>query len=59
MRTLYSDDEIKLSKLQLKIDAQKSRTEIDRIRDSYKAPVKAQQETQQQEDSESDYEGMD
>ena len=46
---LYSDDEIKLSKLQLKIDAQKSRTEIDRIRDSYKAPVKAQQETQQQE----------
>ena len=46
---LYSDDEIKLSKLQLKIDAQKSRTEIDRIRDSYKAPVRAQQETQQQE----------
>lgn len=45
---LYSDDEIKLSKLQLKIDAQKSRTDIERIRDSYKAPVKAQ-ETQQQE----------
>tara|TARA_R110000823_G_C15890915_1_gene496008 strand:+ start:74 stop:1231 length:1158 start_codon:yes stop_codon:yes gene_type:complete len=45
---LYSDDEIKLSKLQLKIDAQKSRSEIERIRDSYKAPVR-KEEPQQQE----------
>lgn len=46
---LYSDDEIKLSKLQLKIDAQKSRSDIERIRDSYKAPVREQQSSQQEE----------
>ena len=46
---LYSDDEIKLSKLQLKIDAQKSRSEIERIRDSYKAPVREQQSSPQEE----------
>ena len=46
---LYSDDEIKLSKLQLKIDAQKSRSEIERIRDSYKAPVREQQSAPQEE----------
>ena len=37
---LHSEDEIKLSKLQLKIDAQKSRKEIEQVRDSYKAPVR-------------------
>ena len=37
---LHSEDEIKLSKLQLKIDAQKSRKEIEKVRDSYKAPVR-------------------
>ena len=46
---LYSDDEIKLSKLQLKIDAQKSRSDIERIRDSYKAPVREQQSSPQEE----------
>jgi len=46
---LYSDDEIKLSKLQLKIEAQKSRSEIERIRDSYKAPVREQQSSPQEE----------
>jgi hypothetical protein len=37
---LHSEDEIKLSKLQLKIDAQKSRKEIEQVRDSYKAPIR-------------------
>ena len=37
---LHSEDEIKLSKLQLKIDAQKSRKDIEQVRDSYKAPVR-------------------
>tara|TARA_B110000444_G_C18826944_1_gene590863 strand:- start:1154 stop:2338 length:1185 start_codon:yes stop_codon:yes gene_type:complete len=37
---LHSEDEIKLSKLQLKIDAQKSRKEIEQVRDSYKAPLR-------------------
>ena len=46
---LFSDEEIKLSKLQLKIDAQKSRSEIERIRDSYKAPVREQQSSPQEE----------
>ena len=37
---LHSEDKIKLSKLQLKIDAQKSRKDIEQVRDSYKAPVR-------------------
>lgn len=36
---LYTDDEIKLSKLQLKIDANKSRQSIDELRSSYTLPV--------------------
>jgi len=36
---LYIDDEIKLSKLQLKIDANKSRTQIEELRSSYTLPV--------------------
>ena len=36
---LYTEDEIKLSKLQLKIDANKSRTAIDDLRTSYTMPV--------------------
>jgi len=36
---LYTDEEIKLSKLQLKIDANKSRQQIDELRSSYTLPV--------------------
>lgn len=36
---LYTDDEIKLSQLQLKIDANKSRKQIDELRSSYTLPV--------------------
>ena len=36
---LYSEDEIKLSKLQLKIDADKAKKEIERLRESYKMPI--------------------
>jgi uncharacterized protein (DUF2164 family) len=36
---LYSEDEIKLSKLQLKIDGDKAKKEIERLRESYKMPI--------------------
>ena len=36
---MYSEDEIRLSNLQLKIDAQKAKAEIERIRDSYRSPI--------------------
>lgn len=36
---LYTEDEIKLSQLQLKIDANKSRKQIDELRSSYTLPV--------------------
>tara|TARA_R100000406_G_scaffold37312_1_gene24753 strand:- start:22021 stop:23082 length:1062 start_codon:yes stop_codon:yes gene_type:complete len=35
---LYSDDELRLSKLQLKIDAQKAKESIEEIRQKYNAP---------------------
>jgi len=35
---LYSDDELKLSKLQLKIDAQKAKQSIEELRQRYNAP---------------------
>ena len=35
---VHTDDEIKLSQLQLKIDAEKARGEINRIRDNYSSP---------------------
>lgn len=44
---IYSEDEIRLSNLQLKIDAQKAKAEIERIRDSYRSPIV--QENSQQE----------
>jgi hypothetical protein len=43
---MYSEDEVKLSKLQLKIDADKARKQIDEIRNGYMLPVKEQQGTQ-------------
>jgi len=36
---MYTDDEIKLSKLQLKIDANKSRMQIEELRSSYTLPI--------------------
>jgi len=44
---LYTDDEIKLSKLQLKIDANKSRQSIEELRSSYTLPVASETEAVQ------------
>ena len=44
---LYTDDEIKLSKLQLKIDANKSRQSIEELRSSYTLPVVSETEAVQ------------
>ena len=44
---LYTDDEIKLSKLQLKIDANKSRQSIEELRSSYTLPVARETEAVQ------------
>ena len=43
---VYDESEIRLATLQLKVDADKARQEIESLRDSYKAPVKQPQETQ-------------
>jgi hypothetical protein len=44
---LYSDEEIRLSKIQLKIDADKAKRDIDQLRENYRMPVK--QEASQEE----------
>ena len=44
---LYSDEEIRLSKIQLKIDADKAKRDIDKLRENYRMPVK--QEASQEE----------
>lgn len=44
---LYTDDEIKLSKLQLKIDANKSRQSIEELRNSYTMPQAVETEAVQ------------
>ena len=44
---LYTEDEIKLSKLQLKIDANKSRQSIEQLRSNYELPVTQQTEAVQ------------
>lgn len=44
---LYTEDEIKLSKLQLKIDANKSRTAIEDLRTSYTMPIAKEREAVQ------------
>jgi len=43
----HSEDEVKLSKLQLKIDADKARTGIDQIRSQFTAPAKQKDEAVQ------------
>lgn len=47
---IHTDEEVRLSQVQLKVDAQKARTQIESVRDTYKAP--APRETQQFEDPE-------
>ena len=44
---LYSDEEIRLSKIQLKIDADKAKRDIEKLRENYRMPVK--QEASQEE----------
>jgi len=47
---IHTDEEVRLSQVQLKVDAQKARTQIEGVRDTYKAP--APREAQQFEDPE-------
>ena len=47
---IHTDEEVRLSQVQLKVDAQKARTQIESVRDTYKAP--APRENQQMEDPE-------
>lgn len=39
---IYSEDEVKMAQLQLKIDAQNAKAAIERMRDSYKLPAQKQ-----------------
>lgn len=43
---VYDESEIRLATLQLKVDADKARQEIESLRDSYKTPVQQPQQTQ-------------
>lgn len=43
---LHTEDEVKLSQLQLKMDAKAAREKISSLRDSYKAPVKSEAEVE-------------
>jgi len=47
---IHTDEEVRLSQVQLKVDAQNARTQIEGVRDTYKAP--APRENQQMEDPE-------
>ena len=47
---IHTDEEVRLSQVQLKVDAQKARTQIEGVRDTYKAP--APRDNQQMEDLE-------
>ena len=43
---IYSDDEVRLAKIQLKIDADKAKRDIEKLRDNYRMPVKQEEPTQ-------------
>ena len=43
---IYSDDEVRLAKIQLKIDADKAKRDIDKLRENYRMPVKQEELTQ-------------
>jgi len=45
---IYSDEEIRLSKIQLKIDADKAKRDIDQLRENYRMPVKREEPTQEE-----------
>lgn len=45
---LYSEEEIRLSKIQLKIDADKAKREIDGLRENYRMPVKREEPKQEE-----------
>jgi hypothetical protein len=44
--SIYSEDEVRLSSIQLKIDADKAKQGISKLRESYKMPVKREEEVQ-------------
>ena len=46
---LYDDNEVRLSQIQLKMDADKARQEIETLRSQYQAPVRQEQPVQQEE----------
>jgi len=46
---LYDDNEVRLSQIQLKMDADKARQEIEALRSQYQAPVRQEQPVQQEE----------
>ena len=50
---LHSENEIRLGKLNLKMDAGKARTELESLRESYKAPVQQESTSEGQEELES------
>ncbi len=43
---IYSDDEVRLAKIQLKIDADKAKRDIDKLRENYRMPVKREEPAQ-------------
>jgi hypothetical protein len=47
---MYEENEIRLSQIQLKMDADKARQEIEGLRSQYTAPVRQEQPVQQQEE---------
>jgi hypothetical protein len=45
---IYSDDEVRLAKIQLKIDADKAKRDIDQLRENYRMPVKREEPIQEE-----------
>jgi len=43
---IYSDDEVRLAKIQLKIDADKAKQDISKLRENYRMPVKQEEPAQ-------------
>jgi hypothetical protein len=43
---IFSDDEVRLAKIQLKIDADKAKRDIEKLRDNYRMPVKREEPEQ-------------
>jgi len=43
---IYSDDEVRLAKIQLKIDADKAKRDIEKLRENYRMPVKREEPAQ-------------